>query len=72
MRIKRYVQFISEEIFNMTSWSSLFDEDKNGYVLPMLIGSQDVFDGAFREGDYDTPKKSTGVKLAKMKKSIKR
>ena len=65
MRIKRYNQFISEEIFNLPSWPSLFNEDKNGYVLPMLIWSQDIFDGAFREGDYDTPKTSTGVKLVK-------
>ena len=65
MKIKKYIEFISEEIFNMTSWPSLFDDEKNGYVLPMLLWSVDISDGSFREGDYETPVASSGVKLVK-------
>lgn len=65
MRIKRYTQFISEEIFNMPSWPSLFNEDKNGYVLPMLVWTSDIFEGSFKEGDYENLKTGSGVKLIK-------
>ena len=65
MKIKRYTEFMSEEIFNMTSWPSLFDDQKNGYVLPMLLWSEDIFSGIFREGDYDSDKTSRGVELIK-------
>ena len=51
MKIKKYIEFISEEIFNMPSWSSLSDIEKNGYVLPMLIWSSDIFERRFKDGD---------------------
>jgi len=66
MRIKRYTEFISEEIFNMSSWPSLFDNEKNGYVLPMLLWSVDIFEESFKEGEYETPVNSSSVvKLVK-------
>ena len=65
MKIKNYKDFISEEIINMPSWPSLNNKDKNGYVLPMLLWSNDVYYGSFKEGDYDSDIPSTGVKFVK-------
>jgi len=65
MKIKKYIEFISEEIFNMPSWSSLSDIEKNGYVLPMLIWSSDIFERRFKDGDYETTKPQSDVKLVK-------
>jgi hypothetical protein len=65
MKIKRYNDFISEEIINMTSWPSLGNSDKNGYVLPMLLWVSDVCEGSFKEGDYESKISATGVKLVK-------
>lgn len=65
MKIKRYDQFVSEEILNMPSWSSLTDIGKNGYVLPLLIWSSDIFEKTFKDGDYETTKPQSDVKLVK-------
>ena len=65
MLIKKYNEFISEEIINMPSWPSLNNSDKNGYVLPMLLWVSDVFEDSFKDGDYDSEVLVTGVKLVK-------
>ena len=55
-----------EEIINMPSWPSLNDPNKNGYVLPMIIWTYDIFDGIFKDGDYDNLDTTGGsVRLVK-------
>ena len=62
MKVKKYLEFLKEEIINMPSWNN---DNKNGYVLPMLIWTSDIFEETFKEGDYETPKDKTGVNLIK-------
>ena len=54
-----------EEIINMPSWPSLNDTNKNGYVLPMLLWTYDIFDGIFMNGDYENPISGGSVRLVK-------
>lgn len=65
MRVKKYIEFISEEILNMPSWSSLSDIEGNGYVLPLLIWCSDIFERRFKDGDYETKRPQSDVKLIK-------
>ena len=65
MKVKKYLEFLKEEIINMPSWPSLNNDNKNGYVLPMLIWTSDIFEESFKEGDYETPKDKTDVNLIK-------
>lgn len=65
MRVKKYLEYLKEEIINLPSWPSLSDDSKNGYTLPMLLWTEDVFDESFKDGDYDTPKPTSKIKFVK-------
>jgi hypothetical protein len=54
-----------EEIINMPSWPSLNDPNKNGYVLPMLFWTYDIFNGIFKDGDYNNLDTTGSVRLVK-------
>ncbi len=61
--LKKYKTF--EEIINMPSWPSLNDPTKNGYVLPMLLWTNDIFEGVFKNGDYENPISGGDVRMVK-------